>query len=233
MRRQRRALLAALLVPTLLATCDDEPNSLELTPVTSGTISGIPFTVSGGTVYQVGSDGPLYADATGGQIVFDEGPAGLGMSDPDLLHVRTHFALSADGSLQLGAFGDAGSEFDTGVTVALNRVTGAGIVYELRFGGALVADTTLDPQPQFINAEHWVVTELYADSVPGAPAGEAGAALWPINDLTPQASEDVLGCGVDPSTDPNPLTGEAVGYALDDAWLLEVEVVDQIVGPCT
>ena len=232
-RPRPRGLLTALVLSAALAACEDEPTELDLLPVTSGTISGIPFTVTDGTVYQAGADGPLRADATGGRIVFDEGPLGLGMSDPDLLHVRTFFAISNGGSLRISAFGDAGAELDTGVSILLGRLPDLGFVYELRFGGALVADSTLDPQPQFAGAEHWVVTELYADSVPGAVAGQAGAALWPINDLTPAPSEDVLGCGSEPATDSSPLAGDAVGYVLDNAWLLGVEVLDQVVGPCS
>lgn len=226
-------LLGTLVAVALLAACDDEPSGPSLAPVSSGTISGIPFTVTGGTVYQVGADGPLYADSTGGQIVLDETPAELGMGDPDLLHLRTYFAVSQGGSLRIGAFGDAGSPLNTGVTVGLGRVASVGWVYELRFAGAPVADSTFEPQPTFPSGEQWIVTELYADSVPGFAAGQAGAALWPLNDVTPAAAEDVLGCGSEPSTDPNPLTGDAVGYGLDGAWLLEVEVLDQIVGPCT
>lgn len=226
-------LVGALLAVALLAACDDEPSGPSLEPVSSGTISGIPFTVSGGTVYQVGADGPLFADSTGGEIVLDRTPSELGMSDPDLLHLRSYIAVSQGGSLRIGAFGDPGSLLATGVTVELGRVATAGWVYELRFGGSLVADSTFQPQPAFPSGEQWIVTELYADSVPGFAAGQAGAALWPLNDVTPAAAEDVLGCGSEPSTDPSPLTGEAVGYALDGAWLLEVEVLDQIVGPCT
>jgi hypothetical protein len=226
-----RALLGALFA--LLAACDEEPSAPELTPVTSGTISGIPFTVNGGTVYQAGADGPLFADSTGGRIVFDEGPLALGMSDPDLLHVRTFFALSSGGSLQIAGFGDAGSTFDTGVSVGLGRLPDAGFVYELRVAGSLLADSAFEALPAIGSSEQWIVVELYADSIPGSPAGEAGAALWPLDDLTPSPTEELLGCGLEPASDPNPRTGETLGYALDDAWLLEVEIVDQIVGPCT
>ena len=227
-----RRSLAALLVSVMLA-CEEKVNGPDLTPVTSGTVSGIPFTVSGGTIYQFDEDGPLFADETGGQIVFDGDPATLGMSDPDLLHVRTYFAVSRGGSLQIAAFGDPGSAVATGVSVGLGRATDVGFVYELRIGGALLADSAFATQPPVLSAEQWVVAELYADSVPGSPAGEAGAALWPLNDLTPSPSEDVLGCGLEPATDASPRAGEAVGYALRDAWLLEVEIVDQVVGPCS
>jgi hypothetical protein len=230
--RSGRALLIASILWAGLG-CNDGPAELELEQVISGTIDGIPFTVTGGTVYQAGADGPLRADATGGQILFDDGPLGLGMSDAGLVHLRTYFAISDGGSIHIAGFGQPGSEFNTGVTVTLERVPTVGFVYELRFAGGVVADSTLSPQPPLPGGEHWVVTELYADSVPGFPSGQAGAALWPIDDLSPAASEDMLGCASEPSMSSTPLTGSAVGYVLEAAWLLEVEVVDLIVGPCT
>jgi hypothetical protein len=229
--RSPRRLLGGLLAAAALA-CDDEPSGPTLQPVTSGTIGGLAFTVTGGTIYQVGADGPLYADDTGGQLLFDGGAAALGTSDADLLHVRSQFAIADGGSLQISAFGDAGSPFNTGIGIALIR-GGTGIFYEFRFGGAVAADSTFVPEPQFPGAEQWVVTELYADSVPGYGAGQSGAAMWPLDDLTPAAGADVLGCVAGPATDPTPLAGDPVGYALDGAWLLAVDVVDQIVGPCT
>ena len=233
MRRSLRFARLLLVAPLLaaLGACDDEPGGPTLQAVTSGTISGIPFTVTGGTIYQAGADGPLYADDTGGQLLFDQGAAGLGTSDPDLLHLRTQFALSEGGSLHLSAFGDAGSALNTGAAVGLIR--GApGVFYELRFRGALFADGTFSVSADFAGAEHWVAAELYADSVPGHGADQAGASVWPLDDLDPAPNEDVLGCDEGPAIDADPLTGEAVGYALDGAWLLAVEVVDEIVGPC-
>lgn len=231
-RRVGTRLTVTITALALLAACDDEPSGPSLTAVTSGTIGGIPFTVTGGTVYQIGADGPVRADSTGGRIELDRTPAELGMSDPDLLHVRTYFAIAQGGSLGIGAFGDPADPFGTGVSIEIAR-TAVGFVHELRFGGSLSADSTFAAQPVAPGAEQWLVTELYADSVPGAPAGAAGAALWPLDDLTPTAAEEILGCRAEPSTDPTPLTGEAVGYALDDAWLLDVEIVDQVVGPCS
>ena len=231
--RRSRPLLGALAASMLLAACEDEPAGQQLTPVTFGTIGGIPFTVRGGTVYQFGDNGPLFADETGGEIVFDENPVELGMSDPDLLHVRTYFAVSQDGSLGIAAFGEAGSPFDSGVRIDLGRDEEEGFVYELRVAGALLADSSFASQPPIPSGEQWIVTELYADSIPGFPAGEAGAALWPLNDLTPSAGEDVLGCGLEPAADASPRAGDAVGFALEGAWLLDVEIHDQIAGPCT
>jgi hypothetical protein len=229
--RPLRRVAAALLVCSALAACDDDPAELMLRPVTSGRIGAVSFTVTGGTVYQATPGGPLYADETGGQIVLDENVAGLGMSDPDLLHLRTQLALSDGGSLQIAAFGDPGSELSSGVWALLTR-DGAAIDYELRLSGALFADSSFTPAPSVPSAEHWVVTEFYADSVPGYAPGQSGVTMWELNDLTPNVAEDVLACDPGPATDPTTLTGDGVAYALDAAWLLAVEVVDQIVGPC-
>jgi hypothetical protein len=229
--RPLRGAFAALLAAAALAACNDDPSGLTLRPVTSGTIGGVPFTVTGGTVYQASPGGPLRADEGGGQIVLDESPAELGMSDPDLLHLRTEFAVSNGGSLQIAAFGDDGAEFSTGVWVVLTRDTTA-LDYEFRLSGALFADSTFTPPPAIPSAEHWLVTEFYADSVPGYPAGQSGITMWELNDLTPGLAEDVLGCDPGPATDPTPLAGDRVGYSLRSVWLLSVEVVDQIVGPC-
>ncbi len=154
------------------------------------------------------------------------------MSDPDLLHLRTYVALSNGGSLQIAAFGDTGSEFDSGAGVLLSRDGGA-IDYEFQLGGAMFADSSFAPPPPVPSAEHWVVTEFYADSVPGRAPGESGVTMWQLNDVAPEIGGDVLGCDPGPATDPTPLAGDRVGYALESAWLLAVEVFDEIVGPCS
>jgi hypothetical protein len=229
--RSLRRVVAALLVSAALTACEDDPAELTLQPVTSGAIGGVSFTVSGGTVYQASPAGPLYADEAGGQIVLDKDAAGLGMSDAGLLHLRTQLALSEGGSLQIAAFGEAGSELGSGVWVLLTR-DGAAIDYEFRLSGALFADSTFTPAPPIPSAEHWIVTEFYADSVPGHGADQSGITMWELNDLTPAFGEDVLRCDPGPATDPTVLTGDRVAYALESSWLLAVEVVDQIVGPC-
>jgi hypothetical protein len=229
--RSTRRFVGLGLALAALGACDRNPNELTLRPVTAGHIGGHAFTVTGGTVYQAVPDGPVYADASGGQLVFDDTPAGLGMTDPDLIHLRTRFAISEGGSLQISAFGDVASEFATGVWVLLSRVESE-ISYDFRLSGASFADSAFTPPPPEPGAEHWVATEFYADSVPGYGTGLSGITMWELNDLTAAPNQDVLRCDPGPATDPTPLAGERVGYALQRSWLLAVEVVDQIVGPC-
>jgi len=226
----RACLLAAL--ATLVAACDSSPNALTLQPVTVGHVSGVYFTVTSGTIYQAEPDGPLYANESGGELVLDDDPAGLGMSDPDLLRLRTQFALTDGGTLQISAFGVTGEEIPTGVGVLLSRV-GSGIGYDARLGGVSFADGLFSAPPGGANAEQWVVTESYADSVPGYGAGQSGVAFWRLGDLTAAAGTDVLGCDPGPAIDPTPRSGDRVSFALRGAWLLAVEVEDQIAGPCT
>lgn len=226
-----RPLLASLLAVAALAACDESPQELALQTVTSGTLGGIPFTVLGGAVYQAGPDGPLFADETGGRIVLDDDPAGLGMSDPNHLHLRTRFALSDAGTLQIAAFGTSGSELTSGHWVLLAR-DGAAIEYQFRLRGALFADSAFTPAPAIPSAEHWIVTEFYAADVPGYAAGSSGVTMWELNDLTPGFDEDVLSCNPGPAIESVALTGDAVAYALESGWLLAVQPVDQIVGPC-
>lgn len=234
LRPRGNATLRALAITTLgvaATACDDNPNQLTLNPVTVGHISGVSFTVTGGTIYQAEPDGPLYADVAGGELVLDGDPAALGMSDPDLLRLGTLFALSDGGSLQIGAFGDQGSETSTGAWVVLSR-TGSGIAYDFRLSGALFWDSVFAPPPAVASGEQWVFTEFYADSVPGHGPGQSGIAMWPLNDVTGAAGADVLKCDPGPAIDPTPLSGDRVSYALRRAWLLVVEVEDVIAGPC-
>jgi len=230
--RPCRALLAAALAAAALCACDDTPNQLTLNPVTVGHVTGIRFTVTGGTIYQAEPDGPLYADASGGQLVLDDDPATLGMSDPDLLRLGTLFALSDGGSIQIGAFGEPGSEVSTGVWVLLSR-TGSQISYDFRLSGALFANSAFAPPPAVPSGEQWVFTEFYADSVPAHGPGQSGITMWPLNDVTGAPGADVLKCDPGPAIDATPLSGDRVSYSLQRAWLLVVEVEDVIAGPCT
>jgi hypothetical protein len=223
---------ASLLTAAALAACTDSSTELELLPIASGTIQGIAFTVTDGTVYQARPDGPIYAPpGSGGQILLTGTPASLGMSDPDRLQLRTQFALADSGSVQIAAFGDAGNEISTGLSVVIRRMA-ADIAYELRFEGALFADSVFFPPPPILSAEQWVVTEFYADDVPGYGAGQSGIALWPLDDLSPMLGADVLGCTAGPAIDASVHDGEGVGLAFANGWIVGVDVVDQIVGPC-
>lgn len=232
-RRPRSAALLILAWAGWAAgvACNDASGP-ELRPVTTGTIGGIAFRVSGGTVYQATPDGPLYAEGGGGRLLLQGGPGSLGMSQPDRLHLRTRFALSASGTLRIVAFGDAGNEFGSGLEVRLER-SGSAILYEMRFGRTLFVDSTFVPAPAIPSAETWIVTEFYADDVPGYGAGRSGITMWPLDDTTPTRGEDVLGCTAGPAIAHGmTFSGDAVGYELAAAWIVDVDVVDQIVGPC-
>jgi hypothetical protein len=222
--------LAWLLAAALLA-CNDSPNELELEPISFGTIGGTSFVVTSGTVYQATTDGPIYADSTGGRITFDQDPAGLGMSDPDRLHLRTELALPNGGSLEIGAFAVSGTLFADALRVVLRRDAGQ-IEYEFHLGGSLFADSLFVPAPTIPSAVQWVVTEFYAQDVPGYGAGQSGITMWGLDDLTPTAGGDVLGCTAGPAIQGSTLSGDRVGYELRSAWIVSVDVVDEIVGPC-
>jgi hypothetical protein len=222
----------ALLASIVSAACSDASSGPKLEPVTAGTISGIAFRVTGGAIYQATPGGPLYADAGGGRILIDGTPASLGMSDPDQLHLRTQFALSASGALRIVAFGDAGNEFGSGLEVRLRRARSE-ILYEMRLGGSLFIDSIFVPAPAIPSAETWVVTEFYADEVPGYGGGKSGITMWPLDDTTPTRGEDVLGCTAGPAIAVGrTFAGKTIGYELVAGWIVEVDVVDQIVGPC-
>jgi hypothetical protein len=77
------------------------------------------------------------------------------------------------------------------------------------------------------------VTEFYADDVPGYGGGQSGITVWPLDDLSPAPGEDVLGCTAGPAIDASVHDGEGVGLAFANGWIVGVNVVDQIVGPCT
>lgn len=217
-------------IVAFFAACST-PSNENLAPVTSGTIGGVAFTVSGGSVIQPIPDGPIYGDAAGALVVLDQNVLGLGMSDPDRLHLRTQFAVSDNGTLGIAAFGHSDDPLGSGSRITITR-SGALFTYEFWFGGARFADDEFTPSPMVPSGEHWVVTEFYAQDVPAYGAG-SGAAMWGIDDLSPAFAGDVLGCASGPAMQATPLPGDRVAYSLRTAFLVSVEVVDTIVGPCS
>lgn len=210
-----------------LACAEDTPTA---TVVTSGTLAGIPFTVESGQVTQATPDGPIRADGAGAVIVLDDSPAELGMSNPSRLHLLTLFALQHGGTLTIGAFGSASEPFGPGNAVVLGR-NGSAIDYAFYVDSAVVADSSFVPRPAVAAEEQWVVTEFYADSVPGYGAG-SGLTMWQLNVLDPVLGADVLGCTDGPAMSMVPMTGDRVAYRLTSGFLLGVAVADTIVGPC-
>ncbi|MSR21202.1 MAG: hypothetical protein EXR91_09525 [Gemmatimonadetes bacterium] len=103
--------------------------------------------------------------------------------------------------------------------------------YAFYVDSLVFADSSFVPQPAAANVEQWIVTEFYAENVPGYGAG-SGVATWPLNDLAPAFGADVLGCTDGPAMSAALLTGDRVAYRLTSAFLTRVEVVDTIVGPC-
>ena len=87
------------------------------------------------------------------------------------------------------------------------------------------------PAPDDPNVEHTVVTEFYAQEVPAYGTG-SGLTMWRLDDLTPAAGEDVLGCSRGPAMSARTLSGDRMAFALADAFILGVEIVDTTVGPC-
>jgi hypothetical protein len=198
--------------------------------VTSGSVTGVAFHVTQGVVYQVDADGPIKADSVGAVIVLDQTPAGLGMSDPKRLHLRTQFALSNHGSLRIAAFGTTGDELNSGVWAALERESGA-VGYELHLSSptAFAGDVFTPPLPDI----PWVATEAYAQDVPGYGAG-SGITMWQLSeqDDSPVFGADVLGCTNGPAAQMATLSGDRVAYSMSLAFIVAIEVVDTIVGPC-
>lgn len=203
--------------------------------VTSGTISGVAFHVTSGSVYQASPDGPIHADSLGATIVLDASPASLGMTDPDRLQLRTLFALTNLGSLQIAAFGTVGDEIDSGLSMLLYRIA-ENINYRFFVsdsGSTPVADAQFSPPPAIPSGEQWVTTEFYAQDVPGYGAG-SGSAMWPLTqeETAPTAGGDVLGCTDGPAMQSTTLDGDRVAYELHSAFIVGIHVVDSIVGPC-
>lgn len=58
-------------------------------PVVAGSIGGVRFTVVSGSVLQPVADGPIFADVAGTEVVLDNNPSALGMSNGKRLHLRT------------------------------------------------------------------------------------------------------------------------------------------------
>jgi hypothetical protein len=229
--RPRRALLLASCVSAIAgaAACEDTPTDV----VSSGTIGGIPFTVISGTVKQAVADGPIVGEvgAVGGALILLDGdPVALGMSDPDRLHLRTTFALRHGGTITMSAFGTLADPLGSGNAVVIGRNV-AQFDYAFYVGAAVHSDSAFVPAPAEPDVEHTVVTEFYAQDVPGYGAG-SGLAMWPLDDLSPSLGEDVLGCASGPAMTTTLPSGDRMAFALADAFILAVEVVDTTVGPC-
>lgn len=227
--------IASLVLASTVALGACNSNATDLpTQVTSGTITGVGFRVISGTVYQLSPDGPIRGDSLGATIVLDQPPAALGMSDPDLLQLRTQFAISNLGSLQIAAFGNEGDEIASGLSVLLDR-SGDEISYRFYLsdlGGTPFADSAFAP-PANAAGELWVTTEFYAQDVPGYGPG-AGITMWPLADqeTPPVFTDDVLGCADGPAVQATTLDGDRVAYVLTSAFVVGIEVVDSIIGPC-
>jgi hypothetical protein len=56
--------------------------------------------------------------------------------------------------------------------------------------------------------------------------------MWPLDDVTPSLGADVLGCTGGPAMTTTLQSGNRMAYALADAFILAVQVVDTTVGPC-
>jgi hypothetical protein len=201
--------------------------------VASGTISGIPFTVVSGVVKQATDDGPIVGEVSGSSgalIVLEGDPVALGMTDPERLHLRTTFALRHGGTITMSGFGTSGDPLGSGNAVVIGR-NNLQFEYAFYVDDAFVADSAFVPAPDDPNVEHTVVTEFYAQEVPGYGTG-SGLTMWHLDDLTPSAGEDVLGCSRGPAKSARTLSGDRMAFALADAFILGVEIVDTTVGPC-
>jgi hypothetical protein len=222
-----RALGAGALLAAL--ACEDTPTDV----VTSGTIGGIPFTVVSGVVKQAVRDGPLVgevSDAGGALIVLEGDPVALGMTDPDRLHLRTTFALRHGGTITMSAFGTSADPLGSGNAVVIGR-NNTRFQYALYVDDVVFADSDFVPNPADPDVEHIVATEFYAQEVPGYGAG-SGLTMFRLDDVTPTREDDVLGCTIGPAVSTRTLAGDRVGFALADAFILGIEVVDTTVGPC-
>jgi hypothetical protein len=146
------------------------------------------------------------------------------------LHLRTTFALRHGGTITMSAFGTLADPLGSGNAVVIGRNV-AQFDYAFYVGAAVHSDSAFVPAPAEPDVEHTVVTGFYAQDVPGYGAG-SGLAMWPLDDLTPSLGEDVLGCASGPAMTTTLLSGDRMAFALADAFILAVEVVDTTVGPC-
>lgn len=223
---RRPSLRLACLMTLAVAGCE-EPTA---PPVLSGSIGGVPFTVVSGSVLQPVVDGPIFADAAGAEVVLNSDPGSLGMSDSRRLHLRTQFALQQGGTITFAAFGTSSDPFGPGTAVVIGRNQGE-FEYAFYVDSLVFADSAFVPALAATNVEQWVVTEFYGEDVPGYGAG-SGVAMWPLNDLDPTLGEDVLGCTDGPAMSAAVLSGDRVAYSLKGAFVIDIEVVDTIIGPC-
>ena len=223
-----RAPALLLIAAFALTACNEDPPT---GPVSSGTITGVAFTVRSGSVFQPEADGPIRGES-GAVVVLDLDPAGLGMSDPDKVHLVTGFALPNGASLTISGFGTSADPLGSGASVTITR-SGFDFDYQFRLEGAPFAGALFDPQPPSASDVHWISTEFYADSVPGYDSGTSGAAAWNIDDLDPAFGDDVLGCSAGPALQVGVLGGNRIAYELSSAFIVSVEVVDTIIGPCS
>jgi hypothetical protein len=222
-------MLGAFGLAALSAACSEDSPTANV--VSSGTIGGVGFTVQSGQVTQALPDGPIRADAAGAVILLNDTPAGLGMSNPERLHLRTLFALQHGGTVTIGAFGTASEPFASGNAVVIGR-NGGTFDYAFYVDSVALSDSTTSFAPPAVaGAEQWIATEFYADSVPGYGAG-SGLTMWPLNDLSPGLGDDVLGCTDGPAMSTVPMTGDRVAYRLTAGFILGVAVNDTIIGPC-
>jgi hypothetical protein len=152
------------------------------------------------------------------------------MTDPDRLHLRTTFALRHGGTITMSAFGSAADPLGSGNAVVIGR-NNAQFEYAFYVDDAVFADSAFVPAPTQPDVEHTVVTEFYAQDVPGYGAG-SGLAMWPLDDATPSLGEDVLGCAGGPAMTSTLPSGDRMAFALANAFILALEVVDTTVGPC-
>jgi hypothetical protein len=225
-QRQTGNCAAVCLAIAALASCfgPDGP-----TTVTSGTIGGIAFTVTSGTIYQDEADGPVYADTAGGTIALDATTTALGMTNPYHLRLDTEFQIASGGVIDVRAYGSPGSDFSDSLGFSFER---AGSSFSYRYDLTVETDVTgtLSPDPVNPDSTLTFVSEFYGVDAIGYGAGSSGITAWPIGVTTPTFCGDLS---------PSPsvyqtanLTTLRAGYYLKAARLVSVTPVDDITGPC-
>ena len=75
--------------------------------------------------------------------------------------------------------------------VSLDRF-GTDLVYEFWLSGTTFEDGMFDSTPTGPGADHWVVTEFYAQMVPGYSGARSGLTMWDLDDLSPAFNTDLL-----------------------------------------